>query len=251
MQTRPALGPDSELVRGAFALLQKSERKNQHKCLVEGLSNVEAAADAGVCLYILCTEEFSSVSFTSIPVHLINSRASAKISDTKTPPGIYAVCAIPQRIPEQLNRLLILDAISDPGNLGTIIRSAHAFAFDAVYLMPHCADPWSGKVLRSCAGYAFNVPIMEIESLDALPNVTLLATVMDGTMDLQEVSTSKMLTQPHAWIIGNESHGISNPLLSKANHGVRVEMSGVAESLNAAVVAGICAYHSYLARGNA
>lgn len=251
MQTRPALGPDSELVRGAFALLQKTERKNQRKCLVEGLSNVEAAVESGACLYILCTEEFVSVVFGDIPVHLINSRSSAKISDTKTPPGIYAVCTIPNRIPQQLDRVLILDALSDPGNMGTIIRSAHAFAFDAIYLLPHCADPWSGKVLRSCAGYAFNVPIIEIESLDELPHVKLLATVMDGSMQLQDVSTSKVLAQPHAWIIGNESHGISEPLLSRADHFIRVEMSDVAESLNAAVVAGICAYHSYLARSNA
>lgn len=251
MQTRPALGPDSELVRDASALLQKSERKRQHKCLVEGLSNVEAAVEAEVCHYILCTEEFLEVSFSTTPVHLINSRASAKISDTKTPPGIYAVCKIPNLVPPKFDRVLILDALSDPGNLGTIIRSAHAFSFDAIYLMPHCADPWSGKVLRSCAGYAFDVPIIEIESPDELPNVTLLATVMNGSMNLQDLIPMRLLVEPHAWIIGNESHGISESLLSITDHAVRIEMSDTAESLNAAIVAGICAYHSYLASGNA
>jgi len=251
MQTRPALGPDSELVRGAFALLQKSHRKSQQQCLIEGLSNVEAAIEAGVVLYVLCTEEFASVPFLETPVRLINSRASAKISDTKTPPGIYAVCKIPNHVPQKLDRVFVLDALSDPGNVGTIIRSAHAFAFDAIYLMPNCADPWSGKVLRSCAGYAFNIPIIEINSSEELPDVTMLATVMGGTTNLQEISSSPLLTKPHAWVIGNESHGISESLLERAHHFIRVEMSDVAESLNAAVVAGICAYQSYLASGNA
>lgn len=251
MQTRPALGPDSELVRGAFALLQKSERKRQRKCLVEGLTNVHAAVDAGVCEYILCTNEFTAETFGSVQMHIINSRASAKISDTKTPPGIYAVCAIPQVTPEKLERVFILDGLADPGNLGTIIRSAHAFGFDAIYLLPNCADPWSGKVLRSCAGYAFSVAIQEVQSPAELPEIPVLATIMNGSTSLHELFATKILNKPHAWVIGNESHGISESILSRSEYQIRVEMSDVAESLNAAVVAGICAYHSYLASVNA
>ena len=122
MQSRPALGPDSDLVRGAFALLQKSERKVRQQCLVEGLSNVQAAVAAGVVIDVLCTEEYEHLDFASIRVHKINSKASNKISDTKTPPGIYAVCRIPSLEPKVLERVLILDSLSDPGNLGTIIR---------------------------------------------------------------------------------------------------------------------------------
>jgi TrmH family RNA methyltransferase len=246
MQMRPALGPDSEPVRDAFALLQKSERKRQQRCLVEGLSNVLAALEAGVCIYILATDEYDTSVFAKTTPHIINSRASAKISDTKTPPGIYAVCKIPNVAPQKLERAFILDALSDPGNVGTIIRSAHAFGFDAVYLLPNSADPWSGKVLRSCAGYAFRVPIIEVESLSDLPSIPMLATVMDGSTSLQELSLSNTLSQPHAWVLGNESHGISEPMLAKSQVQIRVEMSDVAESLNAAVVAGICAYHSYI-----
>ena len=250
MQTRPALGPDSELVRDAFALLQKSVRKKLRRCIVEGLSNVQAARDAGVCIYILCTEEFADRSFGDIPLHVINSRASLKISDTKTPPGIYAVCAIPDAVPEKLQRVFILDALSDPGNMGTIIRSAHAFNFDAVYLVSNCADPWSGKVLRSCAGYAFSVPIIEVDTFTQVPGMTLLATSMTGETSLSEIVRSEILATPHAWIIGNESHGISDSLLRNANYRVNIEMSEVAESLNAAVVAGICAYQSFIAGSN-
>lgn len=251
MHSRPALGPDSDLVRGAFALLQKSERKIRQQCLVEGLSNVQAALAAGVVIHILCTEEFESSDYGSTKVHLINSKASNKISDTKTPPGIYAVCRIPSNEPKVLERALILDSLSDPGNLGTIIRSAHAFEFDAIYLFGNCVDPWSGKVLRSCAGYAFSVPIIELASTDDLPNLQLLATVMEGNVSLQEVITTSTLSSPHAWIIGNESHGISDELLKVAHHQIRVEMSAVAESLNAGVVASICAYQSYASRMNA
>lgn len=246
MQSRPALGPDSDLVRGAFALLQKIERRKQGLCLVEGLSNVQAALAAGVVKEILCTDEFASLDFGLTKVHIINSKSSAKISDTKTPPGMYAICKIPHLTPERLHRVLILDTLSDPGNLGTIIRSAHAFEFDAIYLFGHSADPWSGKVLRSCAGYAFTVPIIEIDAFSKLPDVKLLATSMNGSKSLQEVCSMGVLSKPHAWIVGNESHGISNELLDVVDMQVRIEMSDIAESLNAGVVASICAYHSYV-----
>lgn len=251
MQSRPALGPDSDLVRGAFALLQKSERKVRQQCLIEGLSNVQAAVAAGVVLDVLCTEEYEHLDFASVRVHKINSKASKRISDTKTPPGIYAVCRIPNLEPKVPERVLILDSLSDPGNLGTIIRSAHAFEFDAIYLFGNCVDPWSGKVLRSCAGYAFSVPIIELETINNLPNLQLLATVMEGNLGLQELLQTSTLLSPHAWIIGNESHGISEELLNAANHLIRVEMSAAAESLNAGVVASICAYHSYVSKTNA
>jgi TrmH family RNA methyltransferase len=250
MQSRPALGPDSDLVRGAFALLKKSERKKQELCLVEGLSSVLAAIESGACVHVLCTSEFETVDFGNTPRYLINARASAKVSDTKTAPGVYGVCRIPNHYPETLSRILILDEVSDPGNLGTIIRSAHAFDINAIFLLPKCADPWSGKVLRSSAGYSFLVQIIEISSAEDLPDVALYATVMEADIALAELVASGALSRPHGWIIGNESHGISPEIINRAGNTVRIEMSDVAESLNAAVVASICSYQSYLASRN-
>ena len=151
------LGPHSDVVSTARLLLE---------FLVEGPQNVSAAVENGIARHLLSVDENDVVHFAQksrVKVYRINDSASKVLSDTKTPQGVYAVCDIPDLMLADLqitNFAIVLDRISDPGNVGTIIRTAAAFGADAVIALAGTADVWSGKVVRSTAGAFAEVKVL-------------------------------------------------------------------------------------------
>ena len=170
-----------------------------------------------------------------------------KISSTVNPQGIAAVLEAPDTsgaIPFQKNALyLVADAISDPGNLGTMIRTADAFAFSAVILSSDCVDPFNEKAIRSSMGSCFHVPIVrggtmgEICLLIKRMGVQLIASHLSGN----EVETARFRF-PAALVIGNEARGISEECKRECDIMVKIPMPGAAESLNAASACAILSY---------
>jgi TrmH family RNA methyltransferase len=179
----------------------------------------------------------------------------SRITHTKTPQGIAAV-AIYQACPSDdvdLNSgpLLLLDGVSDPGNLGTIIRNADAAGASGVYLLEGTCDAFSPKAMRASAGSVFNVPLLYAPDRSVLiaelkeKNVWIAATgAGDESLDIFKTD----LKLPLAFVFGNEAHGISEELAAAADMTIHIPIVGKAESLNVAVASAICLYETLRTR---
>jgi TrmH family RNA methyltransferase len=169
-----------------------------------------------------------------------------RLAGTETPQGVAAVVRYREKsighiLRQELNLALFLDRIQDPGNLGTIIRTAAAAQAGAVFLSPGCADPYSPKVLRSTAGAVFHIDLAEVpDPLTAIKQLQeskcqVIAAHPGAKAHYWEPDYSR----PTALLIGNESGGLDPGLLAAADMAVSILQPGLPASLNAAVAAGI------------
>lgn len=193
-----------------------------------------------------------------VPVHLVTERAAKALSDTVTPVGLIAVCAIPDTAVEDVLAetpplVAVAVEISEPGNAGTLIRVADAMGAAAVVLAGHSVDPYNGKCLRASAGSIFSIPVVVqpevtdvVRALDTA-GLQVLATTVDGELSLDDVQ----LEPPTAWLFGAEAHGLPTEIALAATHRVRIPMDGGAESLNVASASAICLYQSARAQRQA
>jgi TrmH family RNA methyltransferase len=169
---------------------------------------------------------------------------------TEKPQGIAALVHPPAFTPERLFRcsaplVLVLAALQDPGNVGTLVRSAEAFAANGILLLPGTASPWNPKALRASVGSAFRVPALNIGEDEALAllaqhNVPAIAAVARDGTPISEAP----LASPAALLIGNEGAGLSDTLLAAAAHRITIPMPGNVESLNAAIAGSLLLYEA-------
>ncbi len=177
-----------------------------------------------------------------VETHKVEDSTMAELAATERPQGVLLVCAEPSA-PLSLaagGRYLVMDALQDPGNVGTLIRSAVAFGFTAVLCLDGTADPWSAKAVRSSAGLAFRIPIRACELSHFIRDVegTVPVWVADAA-PLARVAKTDAAAQGFALVVGNEGAGVRDELREVA-HGARsVRMVKGAESLNAAVAGSI------------
>lgn len=179
---------------------------------------------------------------------LIDGAAAEKLSDTKHPQGIFLLCEMNQNVPSGslcISRgILILSSLQDPGNVGTIFRSADAFGLGGVVLSADCPDPYSPKVLRSAMGSVFRLPFRIEEDLPAYLGRLRLqeVPVYAAALSEQSVSILDLPLQGAAVVIGNEGNGLSDSVLAACEKKVTIPISARCESLNAAVAAAIFAW---------
>jgi TrmH family RNA methyltransferase len=166
----------------------------------------------------------------------VDERALAKLAGTKSPRGPVAVVEIPTEWLDRSRNLLVSAGVSDPGNLGTMIRTAAAFGWGFAY-MAGSADPWAPKAIRAGAGGQFQAPVSRIGSTGELGEWTTVATVVHGG-----VSPSAITARPVALLIGEEAHGLDSRMVESATARMTIPTPGPTESLNAAVAAGIALY---------
>ena len=227
------------------SLRDKKGRDAQDAYLVEGPKLVKEALDSGFPVQTILLREgcaFPDLP-SDVPVVLLPDHVFQSVCETKTPQGIAAVLS--RRVkPLAGTRLLALDAVQDPGNVGTIIRTADAAGLDGILLGPDCADLFSPKVLRSTMGSVFRLSFGFPEDLPAAlrryrsDGFSVLSSQLDGESfyERKNVAASFIL------VIGNEGNGISDPVKAEATHHLCLPMRGGAESLNAAIAAGIMMY---------
>lgn len=167
----------------------------------------------------------------------------AAAADTQTPQGVVFVCSTPSTaLPEALEgeRFLVLDGVQDPGNVGTIWRSADAFGADALLMCSGCADPWSPKAIRATMGAVFRLPVYECTLPEAAERlraqgVPLYAAALDDrASDLRTLDLRRA-----AAIVGSEGRGVSPKALEVCGGTVKIPMRARCESLNAAVAAAV------------
>lgn len=228
----------------------KSERRKAGLFPGEGPKLLEEAVKAGAEIAATVSAEGFSVPAipgarqVEVPREVLES-----LSDTKTPQGVLFLCRLPgTKAPEKLegSRYLVLDGVQDPGNVGTIWRTADALGADGLILVHSCADPFSPKTVRSTMGACFRLPVYEV-SEEELPGLlersglSLYATALrEDTVDIKTADLTRS-----AVVIGSEGKGISDALLNMSEKTLKIPMRERCESLNAAVAATIVLWEMY------
>ena len=248
----------------ARKLTRRAGRDAAGLFLAEGRQAVvEALAEPAGVREVFATEAAAAahselLASTSVPVRLVTEKAAAALSETVTPQGLVAVCALRDVPADDVvaapPRLAVaLAELADPGNAGTVLRTADACGAGAVVFGAGSADPYGGKAVRASAGSLFHVDVVRAAPLDALlpalraHGVTVLAADGGGEAALDELGA--VLAGPVLWLFGNEARGVPEELAALADHRVRIPMRGRAESLNLAAAAAICLYTTQLAQG--
>ena len=228
------------------SLKDRKGRKETGCFPVEGRKMVEEALASAFPVEAILVdadraEEFSlpaGVAAYAMPAHVL-----AAVCDTKTPQGIAAVVRMAE-VELQGARLVAMDGVQDPGNVGTIIRTADAAGFDGVILSAQCADVFSPKVLRATMGSIFRMGIRVTDDLPGLlaGMVKAGASVLSSQLDGEPFYQRSPLNERFVLVIGSEGNGVTDEVKAIATHKVKLPMRGGAESLNAAVAAGIMMY---------
>jgi RNA methyltransferase, TrmH family len=230
----------------------KKEREKTNTFLVEGFHLVEEALkSADLVVELIVSEEVEipqRINYGSVSMTVVHKEVVKELSETETSQGIFAVCKQPKANVENVKSYLFLDSIQDPGNLGTIIRTADAAGIDAVIVGDGSVDIYNSKVLRSAQGSHFHLPIVRgdlyhwVEKVKGL-NIPIYGTSLENGTVYTEVKPSEHF----ALIMGNEGNGIQADLLTKTNQNLYIPILGKSESLNVAVAAGVLLYYFKLA----
>jgi TrmH family RNA methyltransferase len=185
----------------------------------------------------------------------VNPAVLAAMAETRTPQGLLGVAPLldvplADALAGAPRLVAVLEAVADPGNAGTVIRTADAAGADAVVLTAGAVDPHNGKCVRATAGSLWHLPVAAGPSLGATvealrrAGTTVLAATGGGADDLDDLLDGDALRGPTAWLFGNEAAGLSDEALAAADRTVRIPLHGRAESLNLATAAAVCLYAS-------
>ncbi|NUS73681.1 MAG: RNA methyltransferase [Corynebacteriales bacterium] len=251
----------SPRVVSARKLLQRKHRSSQRQFLAEGPQAVrEALRKKAVAeLFVGESDKYADLAQTAleqgIRVSALDNSALATLTETVTPQGIVAVCTfVDKRLDElhikAMQLAVMATQISDPGNAGTVLRTADAAGADAVIFSEDSVDPYNGKCVRASVGSIFHPAIVRGgASTDVVrtfeeAGFQILATTGYGDVGLFELAVAGELAKPTLWLFGNEAHGLSGELLELAHRKVAIPIYGEAESLNLATAAAVCLYSS-------
>ena len=245
-------------IKAAAELKQKKYRLERGLFLAEGLRTVEEAVayKAVVSIFYTAIEDdrtravLEEAAAQQVKLTCVSDTVLKKIADTETPQGIIAVCKMqPVALDDLLasgKMLLVLDRVGDPGNVGTMLRTADAAGLGGLVLLKGSVDIYAPKTVRSSMGSLFHVPVLagvgEDEFIESAHNAgyELLVTCLDGADNLYKADLHGRL----AFVMGNEANGVSEGLLAAADKRVYIPMAGRAESLNVAMAAGIVMFEA-------
>ncbi len=233
--------------------VEKRYRWREGQFVVEGTRWLsELAIPHSPAAFAFVTEEWLAsapngriLQQVACPYQMVHPDVMLAMSDTETPPGVLAVVAMrPRPLPERPTCILVLDAITNPGNLGTILRTAGAACVDGVLLGPGCVDPYNPKVVRGSMGALLRLPVHVMTSWEALATAVAGMAIWVGTVDGAARYTAVDWQQPSALIVGSEAHGASAQALALATGTVNIPMCNALESLNAAMAAGVILFEA-------
>jgi TrmH family RNA methyltransferase len=254
-----ALGAhSSRLTRLRRLVRDRRYRDGEGAVVVEGPHAIGTALDCGVefeALYIshgaASDEVVDAADEAGVEIMFGDRETLDEIADAGTPQGVLAVVRPRVVVLDEVvahRRVVMLDAVQDPGNAGAIVRTAAAAGFDAVIGGTGTADLWSPKAIRGSAGTVFALDIVRrVDTADALRSLgeaghVRWAATADGEYAYDEVSDDASSQEALTLVLGSEAHGVSPAGLAEIDRGVRIPMAEPVESLNVAVTAGILLY---------
>jgi TrmH family RNA methyltransferase len=267
--TAPATGgytsAHSPRLKAARRLTKRAFRQRERAFLAEGPQAVAEAFHCGASVTDLFVtvparsrhgDLVTAIGAAGIPVHVVNGDIMDELAQTVTPQGLLAVCGfvdvplaeITSGPPPRL--VTLLANVRDPGNAGTVLRTADASGAQAVVFADASVDPYNGKCVRASAGSLFHLPVVAGAGLEdavgALRQAGLRIVAADGRAGrpLDDPEVQARLAEPTAWMFGNEAWGLPPELVALADEPVAVPIYGRAESLNLAAAAAVCLYAS-------
>ncbi len=227
-------------IKELFRLKEKKYRDSTNTFLIEGEHLIYEAYKEGILKEVLplIGEDFSM----DCKVTFISKEVMKKLSSTDSIPSVIGVCEKTKE-KEISNKILILEDIQDPGNLGTIIRSSLAFGIDTVVLSPKTVDLYNSKVIRSTQGMMFHINIIVRELIPFIEelknnNYTIYGTKVDHGINIKEIDKR----DKYAIIFGNEGNGMSTDIENLCDYNLYIDMDNNVESLNVGVAASIIMY---------
>lgn len=240
----------NKIIKEVNSLKAKKERDKTGLFILEGKRLVDEIPNSWEIKYLLKAESYSEdINFEN--VYTVKDSLFEKISETVNPQGILAVCHIKEFDVTNVDYsnspfFVVLENVTDPGNMGTLIRTADAAGADGIFLSKGCVDIYNPKVIRATMGSIFHLPIYRnLNLMDLMEdfknnNVKTLAAHLKGTSTPYKVD----MTTACAVIIGNEANGLSDEISEIASDLVKIPMPGKAESMNAGIAGGILIYEA-------
>ncbi|MGH3234909.1 MAG: TrmH family RNA methyltransferase [Streptosporangiaceae bacterium] len=255
-------GAHSPRLKAARRLTKRAFRQRERAFLAEG---PQAVAEAFTCgarvtdLFVTVPARsrhhdlVSEIASAGIPVHVVSGEVMDELAQTVTPQGVLAVCGfvdVPLAQVTKPTLVALLANVRDPGNAGTVLRTADAAGAHAVVFADASVDPYNGKCVRASAGSLFHLPVVAGARLEdavgAMRDAGLRIVAADGRAghSLDDPEVQARLAGPTAWMFGNEAWGLPPELVALADEPVAVPIYGRAESLNLAAAAAVCLYAS-------
>lgn len=234
--------------RSAMELKDKKNRDALGLFLVEGKKQIAEISAGWNIKKIFVSESYKHEIANRSKIFILKDSLFGKLASTKTPQGIMAVVEKKKYESEKILKndglFIILENIQDPGNLGTIIRSADAFGAQAVFVCGESADIYSDKTIRSAMGSLFHIPV--IDQIDMSETLSLMkrcsVKTYSASLKAKKTIDNYDFFQKSAILIGNEANGLLNETEKRSDFLFKIPMAGKAESLNAAVAAAIIMY---------
>jgi TrmH family RNA methyltransferase len=252
-------------VKNARKLARRTSRTESRLFLADGPKAVEGALSVEGCVVEVfatrtATEQFGALRAVAPSWAVVDDRALDTLSDSVNPQGVVAVCRFLDRPlahllqpatvdPAESAKLVAICAdVRDPGNAGTVIRTADAAGADAVVLAGHSVDPYNPKTVRATVGSLFRLPLALVddpaEAVRTAKAAGLVVLAADGKGEVGLFGAEELLARPTAWLFGNEAWGLPDELAALADHRVAIPIHGRAESLNLSTAAAVCLYAS-------
>ncbi len=232
---------ENDKIKNIKKLNMSKNRDSSGLFLVEGLHLVFEAYKLGF-IEELILEENETLDY-DVPTIKVSANVLKYISELETPPSVMAVCHKKEHFNELGNKILILDGIQDPGNLGTIIRSSVAFNVSTIILSNDTVDLYNSKVIRASQGLLFHINIIQSDLITIIPSLKendykILGTKVTDGNSLKSIDKFEKV----AIIVGNEGKGIRDNILNLCDQFIYIDMNKDCESLNAGVAASIILY---------
>ena len=251
-------------IRAARRLNKRAFRQRERAFLAEGPQAVAEAFHCGAQVTDLFVtvpartrhgDLVAAIATAGIPVHVVSGEVMDELAQTVTPQGLLAVCGFVDVPLAEVARakpalVALLANVRDPGNAGTVLRTADAAGAHAVVFADASVDPYNGKCVRASAGSLFHLPVVAgtrlEEAVVTLREAGLRIVAADGRAgrSLDDPEVQARLAGPTAWMFGNEAWGLPPELVALADEPVAVPIYGRAESLNLAAAAAVCLYAS-------
>ena len=226
----------NDKIKHVIALRNKRTRKEEGLFVSEGRKAMEMAKESGLLVEVYTTKTLKLPN--DIMQYIINEDLLNKISLSVNPEGIVFISKMPNIEIKKHDKYLYLENIQDPGNLGTLIRTALALGYDAIFLSDNSCDPFNDKAIAASKGSLFKMPIHHLPLSEFLGNREIIvSTLSHDSIDIDDCYPTK----PFILVLGNEAHGVSDETLDIATKKVIIPISGI-DSLNVAQAGAIMMY---------
>lgn len=231
----------NEKVKEVVKLSKPSCQKELGLFIIEGLHLVEMAKESGLLHSVFTLKELKDIP-SDIPQYIVTPEIMDKISLYETSPGVLALTRMKKEKEIKQDKLIYLDDVQDPGNVGTILRTALAFGYKDVLVSLKCASIYNPKVIQASQGAIFKLNVVLMDTIELLSlkekGYQILATSLGESVDLKKAKKPERFVL----VFGNEAHGVNKALLAQSDQNIHIDIRDI-DSLNVGVAAGITMYH--------